>query len=299
MSSVTDIYSICPKCGNSFDPYSKHGAKKFCSRKCANSKTRSQEVKDKIRSTLKGRPSPKKGIKIGPKKEKIAKQCPICHNYFYTTRITCSRECFKIRATQNALKQEKHGGGHKGRYKGFLCDSTYELAFVVWHLDHNIPISRCHNVYDYIYEGKLCKYKPDFVVDNVEIEIKGFMSQRAQAKCDQNPHIFVVDKTSIQGFINYVKVTYNIKDLRDLYESKIHQKECIYCQKTYTAGYKNQKYCSHNCSIEHRIANNKLYEKKGKEEKNCIACEDPFAPRYNSQKYCCHKCSIDIRTMNK
>jgi hypothetical protein len=224
MSSVTDIYSICPKCGNSFDPYSKHGAKKFCSRKCANARIHSQEVKDKIRSKLKGRPShnkglpsPNRGKKFGSKKA-IIKICPICSKSFSAARVTCSRICFKQRATENALKQEKHGGGHKGKYKGFHCDSTYELAFVIWHLDHNIEIARSTSVYDYTYKNKKHKYRPDFVVEGVEIEIKGFMSKRAQAKKDQCPNVMVVDKIDIQVYIKYVRETYKVRDLRKLYE---------------------------------------------------------------------------------
>lgn len=237
---------------------------KFCSKSCAGMHnnqqhgTKSQEVKDKISAALKGRPSPKKGIpspnygktynRSTTNDRSRMRVCPVCSTEFQKNRVTCSRSCFKIRATENALKQEKHGGGHKGRYKGFNCDSTYELAFLVWHLDHNIPISRCTNVYDYYYEGKSYKYKPDFVVESVEIEIKGFMSKRAEAKCLQNPHIFVVDKNMIKGYVSYVKQAYQVRDLRDLYEAKIHRKECIRCKTIYTPGYSNQKYCSHACS---------------------------------------------------
>jgi hypothetical protein len=103
-------------------------------------------------------------------------------------------------------------------------------------------------VYDYQYQGKLCKYKPDFVVAGVEIEVKGFMSKRAQAKCSQNPHVFVVDKSMIKGYVDYVKQAYRVRDLRDLYETKTHQKECIRCKTIYTPGYSSQKYCSHMCS---------------------------------------------------
>lgn len=37
----------CPKCGNDFDDYSKWGPKKFCSRKCANSRSQTAEVREK------------------------------------------------------------------------------------------------------------------------------------------------------------------------------------------------------------------------------------------------------------
>jgi len=259
MPSDTHIYSLCPKCGKNFDPYSKYGPKKFCSRHCANSRgPRTEETKAKIRLALAGRKSPTKSRPSRSKKEQISKTCPICNTIFHNrARVTCSRECFKIRATQNALQQEKHGGGHKGIYKGIKCDSTYELAFVIWNLDHNVSITRCESVYDYVYKGRIYKYKPDFVVEGAEIEIKGFMSKRARAKLDQNPHIFVIDKTMMQSYLKYVKTTYKVRDLRDKYEIQDHQKTCEYCQKTYTAGFKKQKYCSNSCAINHRVAKRK------------------------------------------
>ena len=37
----------CPRCGKEFDDFSKWGAKLFCSRTCANSRTQTQEMRDK------------------------------------------------------------------------------------------------------------------------------------------------------------------------------------------------------------------------------------------------------------
>lgn len=48
----------CPKCNNDFDSSSKWGEKKFCSRKCANSRVFSEESKKKKSIALKGRPQP-------------------------------------------------------------------------------------------------------------------------------------------------------------------------------------------------------------------------------------------------
>ena len=43
----------CPKCGKEFDDYSKWGPKKFCSRQCANSRVRTDEIKNKISNGVK------------------------------------------------------------------------------------------------------------------------------------------------------------------------------------------------------------------------------------------------------
>ena len=65
----------------------------------------------------------------------------------------------------NYNANRKSGRGKKGRYKGFWCDSTYELAFVIYCLDHNIPIQRNHKYYEYQYMNKTRRYYPDFIVN--------------------------------------------------------------------------------------------------------------------------------------
>ena len=42
----------CPRCNKEFDDYSKWGPKKFCSRKCANSREQTKEVREKKSNTL-------------------------------------------------------------------------------------------------------------------------------------------------------------------------------------------------------------------------------------------------------
>jgi len=56
----------------------------------------------------------------------------------------------------------KRGGGYrknaghskKGWYKGIWCDSSWELAFLIYHLDHNLSIKRCTDERTYIYNEK-------------------------------------------------------------------------------------------------------------------------------------------------
>jgi len=45
----------CPKCNSLFDEKSKWGIKKFCSRSCANSRIRTEEIKLSVSKALKGR----------------------------------------------------------------------------------------------------------------------------------------------------------------------------------------------------------------------------------------------------
>lgn len=65
------------------------------------------------------------------------------------------------------------GIGKSGWYNEIWCDSSWELAFVLWCEIHRKPIVR--NTKSYVYEvnGKQHKYYPDFIVDGEIVEIKG------------------------------------------------------------------------------------------------------------------------------
>jgi hypothetical protein len=75
------------------------------------------------------------------------------------------------------------GRGKKGWFRGHWCDSTYELAFVVWALDHDIPFERNLELFPYEYHGQLLCWMPDFLLaDGTYIEIKGYLTPQAEAK---------------------------------------------------------------------------------------------------------------------
>lgn len=268
MSSTTIYQRSCEKCATNYETSSNWSSKRFCSRACANSRARPQELRDrvanklkghtkspitcqKISQTLKGRPAHNKGKSCS--KNLMTGSCVICGTVIKAHKKVCSKECFSVNKRNHALKQERHGGGHKGRYNGIPCDSTYELAFLIWNLDNGVDISRCESTYHYTYKGKISHYRPDFVVSGQDVEIKGFMSARAQAKLTQNPHVFVVDKVDIKPFIQYVKQTYGVKDLRDLYDIKSHQKNCEHCSGLFTPKSKSQRFCSIVCSRHSRF----------------------------------------------
>ena len=87
----------------------------------------------------------------------------------------------KLKNNQNS-KDGKGGRGKKGWYKGFFCSSTYELAFLIYCIDHNIPVQKCNYVYDYTYKAKNHKYYPDFIINNTIVEIKGITCIFLQGK---------------------------------------------------------------------------------------------------------------------
>lgn len=115
------------------------------------------------------------------------------------------------------------GRGHKGWYKGFYCDSTYELAYIVYNLDHNIEFKRCPRTLFYLYEYNGCvhKYYPDFILaDNSLVEIKGYHSDVVDLKIQsvKDRPIKVLFKSDLTYAFDYIKQTYNVNKLEDLYE---------------------------------------------------------------------------------
>ena len=65
------------------------------------------------------------------------------------------------------------GIGKSGWYKSIWCDSSWELAFVLWCEINNKEVKRCSKTFQYEFDGKTRKYHPDFEVDGQIIEIKG------------------------------------------------------------------------------------------------------------------------------
>lgn len=130
-------------------------------------------------------------------------------------------------------KERKLGGYHKGSgrskhgwYKSFYCDSTYELVYLIYCLDHNINIKRCNKSYEYFYNGKYHKYYPDFIINNdTIIEIKGYYTDLVDIKANSitNMKYKILYKEDLQEEFEYIYKTYNVNDktIQTLYENTI------------------------------------------------------------------------------
>ena len=115
------------------------------------------------------------------------------------------------------------GRGKKGTYKGFWCDSSYELAYVVYCLDHGVKIKRNNKKFPYFFNNKKFNYIPDFIIEGYEytyVEIKGYMDKKNEAKINQFPHklkVFIDEE--MNKFLDYVINKYG-KDFIKMYEIK-------------------------------------------------------------------------------
>lgn len=101
------------------------------------------------------------------------------------------------------------GEAKRGFYSGIFCDSSWELAYVVWCKEHNIEIVRNTKIFPYVWKKKTCGYKPDFIVNGTFVEIKGVMDNRSKRKISNFPFpLVVITKKQIDVFIDYVVSRY-------------------------------------------------------------------------------------------
>ncbi len=220
----------------------------FCSRSCSssfnkNNKKLSDETKNKISNSLKEFNKNNKYCKKTTISNKIKKICPMCNNEFFVYRcnknkIYCSRDCFyndhelKFRKKSSGGKRTGSGIGKHGWYKNYYCDSSWELAFVIYNLEHNIKFSRNKVGFEYEYENKIHKFYPDFIMeDGTYIEIKGYFDKKNIIKISSfNGSLKILNKIEIAPYLKYVINKYG-KDFIKLYENNRYFNECIICGK--------------------------------------------------------------------
>lgn len=138
----------CEKCGKVMTE--KYGSGRFCSRACANSRSRTEDTKIKIRES--------------------------CLNTLKNKDIADSK----------FLK----GRTFSGYYKDIYCASGYELIFILYCEEHNIKVTRCPYKFNYTYNGKNKVYLPDLYLpeSNTIVELKGrgiyYNEQEVKLKCE-------------------------------------------------------------------------------------------------------------------
>lgn len=70
-------------------------------------------------------------------------------------------------------KNKKHKF-HSDKYPGLTFDSTWEVKVYEFCRDNNIPVEYSPSIsYEYEYDGRICTYHPDFLINGKIYEIKG------------------------------------------------------------------------------------------------------------------------------
>ena len=239
--------------------YNENKYSKFCSRSCANTRHHSEETKKKISNNVKAsekfqtnnleamqhrKNNPIDITKYYFSIENIPKDiCLMCGKEFMPNYVLtklgykisihhkyCSKECLNEFKKQNRIlinKKYRLGGFKEssvknyksGWYHGIHCDSSWELAFIIYNEEHNIKVERCKEVRSYILENKEYKYYPDFIINNEIYEIKGIKSKNSDAKQLYNPDIIFLFRKDMKKYLDYVIEKYG-NNFIDLYDKK-------------------------------------------------------------------------------
>ncbi len=251
--------STCLNCNKEIEHTKKH-CNQSCAAKTSSKKRKeagwspSTEQRTKTSIALKGRigHTMKRG-EYSPRKDVSCSDCGATFRVLASSnRKYCSSECSK-----------KYVGGYRdgsgraktGYYHGVYCGSTYELVWVIYQLDHNLPFERFPG-YVADHDTKQ-KYFPDFIQFGKIIEIKGYENPESVATktaiANKNGYDVIVKyKIDLSLEFEYVISKYG-KQLTDLYDNYVSKFEyvCDCCGKTILTDNKrttDRKYCSRVCS---------------------------------------------------
>lgn len=260
----TPTSKTCPNCNNPLN----NPKNTYCSQKCAAIYTQrdgghcqwSDDNKKRLSDWAKSTNAIRHVRANHPKVKKISKRCLFCTKEFLVNpnkwdskKKYCSREC-TISHSRTGILKGKSGGyrlgagrGKHGWYKGFHCDSSWELAWVIYQLEHGVQFQRNTTKFPYTFDGKSYSYIPDFILPNNEyVEIKGWPNEKTKSKISQFPHkLTILWKPDMENIIDYVKKTYG-KDFIKLYEGNPHNQKKNKCG---VCGNPSKHfYCSRQCS---------------------------------------------------
>lgn len=229
---------ICERCQKEYEiiitdnDFNKGKYKKHCSRKCANVRNRTDESKLKTSNTIKNRISKGEIIIKGKRQElRIIKKCIKCDKKLAINNKSglCNKCAHNLTSYKNKMSttligrtggyREKGGRGKQGWFNGFYCNSSWELAYVIYSLDNNMKIKRNTEGFEYIFEDKIFHFYPDFIKeDGSYVEVKGYLDNKNKAKINQfQKKLEVIDRNDIKPYLNYVVNKYGT-DFIKLYE---------------------------------------------------------------------------------
>lgn len=250
-SSIIFIYMECIKCNQQHD--GSFGSGKYCSRKCANSRIFSDDSKLKKSLANKGKSPSNKGKKIAWCSTTCL-HCGFDINHRKSVKRKYHIECWR---KVSGGYRKGSGVGKSGWYKGIWCDSSYELAWVIYQIEHKIHFERNYESFEYKWNNKKHKYTPDFKQNNFFIEIKGFVNEQTKEKLKVIPNLKIIFRADLNKEFDYVEKKYG-KNFIMLYEGNPYEELTNNCKQCNKPCAKKNIYCSRKCS---GLGNNKNKKK--------------------------------------
>jgi hypothetical protein len=202
---------ICKKCNEEHN--GSFGSGKYCSLSCANSRIFTQETKQKQGKASKGKTPWNKGVKLNW----VKTNCEYCGLELLYRKSQPKKYHSECWLKSSGGYRKGSGIGKKGWYKGYWCDSTYELVWIIYQLEHFIPFERNKEKFFYKWENKIKFYIPDFIQNNQFIEIKGYMNKQVEEKIKSVPNLKILFKKDLEKEFQYVEEKYG-KNFINLYE---------------------------------------------------------------------------------
>ena len=147
--------------------------------KCANAHVHTKESKQKIsKSNLNRYITNNKSCQVN------FLNCIYCNNLFthhgnrklYCNKKECHSKHLSLAcAGKTGGIREGGGYGKRGEIENYYFQSTWEAAFIRYHLDHKISFVRNTEGFEYkLLDGSTRKFYPDFIYeDGTYIEVKG------------------------------------------------------------------------------------------------------------------------------
>lgn len=286
LEAYEKLEKVCPTCGKKFyKNYTKYTLTPFCCLSCAttyssrvNREERNKKISMGVMKSEKHKAHRKQRAESYKKRiEKYNEnpnRCKVCNSiieYKNRNNQTCSTKCgavlIGIKNTGNSNiggHRDKGGRSKSGYYKGHFCGSTYELAYTIYNLDHDIPFERNTKGFPYEYKGKIHNYYPDYITPNGYVEIKGYWSELVDLKLSSvKEPIQILYEKDLQYAFDYVSKTYlngRKTHFEELYDSKVdgftYEYICDTCGKTFRTNLKRKKdakkFCSRSCYHEYR-----------------------------------------------
>lgn len=254
---------------------------KFCSRSCAaifrnTGIAKPESVRDKIRASMAGRD-------LGGTVERV---CPVCGETFKTWRSSVQKHCNRECSSKSPMRKSTQrvylggrkgmGGGYRegsgksksGRYKGMYCGSTYELIFLIYAEENNIPLRRCTKVLGYEYDGVMRKYYPDFMIGETIYEVKGFHTPQSREKARQNPTVVLIEKDEIERMqASVLRLTgKDSNQLALLYDDPLKPTHiCLHCKEGFFSKH-GARFCSVRCGALSRSKRSSIAKQENSQE---------------------------------
>lgn len=149
------------------------------------------------------------------------------YDYSHNKHTEETKEKIRQQKLELCAKQGTNlcGKGKRGYYKGYYCQSSWELAYVIYCLDHSILLERNKKGFKYILDNVERTYYPDFYLSNSDtyVEIKGYYDRKTKEKEKQFPKdkkLIVIKEKEMKPVIDYVKNKYG-NNFIELYQNNV------------------------------------------------------------------------------